>query len=111
VFPEHAEKPPVGWPSGVAVEFRHLPLLRDGLRRFVLQDSLRRRVNASSPRPPGTPRAPRFMAAANSQGPCQCDWPPRATGETLGRKCSLKPLDGRTECQNENCSINTDEYG
>jgi len=60
-------------------------------------------VNASSPRPPGTPRPPCFMQAARRQGPRQCDWRPRTTEETLGRKCSLKSLDDHPECQNENC--------
>jgi imidazolonepropionase len=32
------------------------------------------------------------MEAADGQGPCQCDWLPRTTGETLGRKRSPQPL-------------------
>jgi GxxExxY protein len=39
-------------------------LLKDGLRRFI---------NTSSPRAPGTPRRPCFMQAAGRQGPNQCD--------------------------------------
>jgi hypothetical protein len=42
------------------------------------------------------------MAAASRPGPCQCDWLPRITGETLGRKRSPQPLDDDPECQNEN---------
>jgi GxxExxY protein len=32
---------------------------------------------------------------------------PRTTGETLRRKCSLKPLDDHPECQNGNCCDRT----
>jgi hypothetical protein len=32
------------------------------------------------------------MAGANRPGPCQCDWLPRTTGETLGRRCCPHPL-------------------
>jgi hypothetical protein len=50
----------------------------------LLQEGLCRFVTASSPRPPGTPRPPRFMRATSEQGPRQCDWLPRTTGETPG---------------------------
>ena len=104
--PSHngGQGPGQGWPKATASRreaalTRVLPTVslgRDG-KNGSTNDLFRRKDLT------GQTVAPCLMQAASSQGPCQRDWLPQTTGETLGRRCGLKSLDDHPECQNENC--------